>query len=282
VTAQVRTAPATTVPAQAAASARELPFRRWIGLLVVALAIAAVEATGRSPGMEPLALLPMAVLLGAACSGLRGGAFAAGVAGLYLVVYDLSPAGPSTGAPARILLGLAANGTALLVAVALRDAIAVQRRRADDAATDRAALAAFAADLASAQSPDVAAAVVRGIAVLLDADMAVLSVVEPGSGRHVVAASYGVSGSALGVGVAPGAGVLGGAIRRRGLVTGTAGQLAVAAAPIVEAGRVVAALAVGRNDGVAFSADDGAVLVAAAPLVALAMRQTLLDAAAGW
>lgn len=271
-----------------------MPFRRYAGLLLVALVIALLEASGRPPGLDPAVLIPMAVLAGAAIDGLVGGSIAAMVGGLYLGVYYTGPAFAGTGTLARLLAGFAATGLAVLIPVALRDRVGFERRRSERQLAETGALVEFARRLGAEQPETVPGAVVSGALELIEADMAVLTVLDPPSGRHVVRAARGGSSSPVGIEVAPGVGITGQAIRDRRLIVATApppesvGAAGItrrlsgrrfaqtmAAVPAVQAGRVIATLTVGRADGTRFGPTERRLLEACGPIVALAVSGSL-------
>jgi diguanylate cyclase (GGDEF)-like protein len=111
-----------------------------------------------------------------------------------------------------------------------------------------------------------------GAASLLDADMAVLTILDPPTGRHFVRAAYGGSGSALGVEVLPGVGITGQAIRQRQVIL--AGF--AAALPALQAGRVIATITFGRNERKRpFGESERRLLEGILPVVTLAAAGTL-------
>ncbi len=258
------------------------------------LVIAVLEVSGRPAGLDPAVLIPMAVLCGAALDGLLGGSIGGVIGAAYIVMYYSDPALASAAAGARVLAGLAATALSVLIAVALRDRATAARRRAARRIAESDALVAFAARLGAEPPEAVAQTIVRGAVEVLDADMAVLTVLDPPSGRHIVRAAYGGSGAAVGIEVLPGAGITGLAIRDRRIVVAT-GQAsdahavtriqrrlqgrttaqAMAALPALQAGRVIATLTIGRADGTPFGSDEKRVLAAMAPLVTLAATGTL-------
>ena len=121
--------------------------------------------------------------------------------------------------------------------------------------------------------------------------MAVLTLLDPQSGRHFVRAAFG-GGSAVGVEVTPGVGVTGRAIRDRRIVTGSidatsasglnrrlrgnAGAQSMAAVASAQSNRVVASLTVGRADGAPFSSQDQRLLEAIGSVVTLAVAGSLV------
>lgn len=282
------------MPPDAARRGRQLPLRRFMGLLLVAAVIALIEMTGRPAGLDPAVLIPMAVLAGAALDGLVGGGLASAVGGLYLGLYYISAMqslAPIAGAPSRALVGLAACALAVLVAIWFRDRVAAARERTAAAAGDSGVITGFAARVADERPDAVTTTLVSGTAQLLDADLVVLTVLDPPSGRHIVRAAHGGMGSPLGVEVLPGVGVTGHAIRDRRLVVaggedgvvrrlqrrldGRGTPQSVAAMPALQAGRVVASLTVGRSSGEPFDETERARLAAIMPIVSLAVSGTL-------
>ncbi|MGZ8634713.1 MAG: GAF domain-containing protein [Solirubrobacteraceae bacterium] len=273
--------------------ASALPLRHFAGLVLVTVVIAVIEATGRAPGLDPAVLLPMAILAGAAFDGLVGGGLAAVVGGMYLGLYYTDPTISTTGSFARILVGLASSALAVLVALALRDRAHVERERGRRRQEESAAVLAFAQRLGAEPPETLGTAVVQAAAQLLDADMAVLTLLDPPSGRHVVRAALVGSSSPVGVEVPPGVGVTGQAIRERRLVMaagpdpggvlglqrrlrGRTSAHTMAAVPALQAGRVIATLTVGRADGVPFGVAERQMLEATGPLITLAVSGSLV------
>jgi len=273
-----------------------LQLRRLAGLLLVTLVIALLELSGRPPGLDPVVLIPMAVLAGAALDGLVGGAIGGVVGSLYIVIYYSDPTLGAAAAGARVLTGLAATALSVLVAVALRDRASAAQRRAERRAADSDAVTALAARLGAEPAQAVAETLVRGAVDVVDVDMAVLTVLDPQTGQHIVRAAYGGSTSAVGVAVMPGAGITGRAITDRRLVVsagrvnqadavaglrrrlqGRATAHSMAAVPCLQSGRVIATLTVGRADGWPFGNADKRVLKALGPLLILATTQPTVD-----
>jgi diguanylate cyclase (GGDEF)-like protein len=117
--------------------------------------------------------------------------------------------------------------------------------------------------------PDVLAI---GAASLLDADQAVLTILDPPTGRHFVRAVFGGSSSALGVEVLPGVGITGQSIRQRQVILAGA----TAALPALQAGRVIATITLGRNERKRpFGESERKLLEGILPVVTLAAAGTL-------
>ncbi len=249
----------------------------------------AVSVLGKPLGLDPALLLPLAVLGGAAVGGTSSGLLAAVIGGAYVVLYYSQPGAPQVAnGVARVVTSLVAGGLTLWVANLL-----IERGRAEQAAAVAAArrssvVTEFAARLTGTTPADLAATVVDGAVGLLGANMGVLTVLDPQSGRYFVRASYGTGSSAVGVEVVPGVGITGQAIRdrrtivSRGLDTasvlglnrrlrGRSGTQSMAAVAAVRTDRVIASLTVGRADGTPFSADDQRLLEGIGYLVALAV-----------
>lgn len=274
--------------------ATALLFRRFSGLFLAAGLIVVLELTGRLPGLDPALLVPVIVLAATAISGLSGGALAGVVGGLYLVLYYSQPAAAAVpGATPRIVAGLAASVFAAWIASVLRERAdtvqaraAVQARQSDD-------MTAFSTRLANEPPESLPTALVAGAAALLEAEMCVLTVLDPPSGRHFVRAAHGGAGSSVGVEVLPGVGITGQAIRERRLIVaggqadmgsvsrlnqrlrGRSSAQTMAAVAGIQAGRVIATLTVGRAGSTPFSATDRELLEQVGPLVTLAVAGTL-------
>jgi len=166
-----------------------------------------------------------------------------------------------------------------------------QRRAAAAAALRDDQMADLARRLASDSADEMSNELVDGAAQLLSADMAVLTVLDPSSGRHYVRATRGGGGSAVGVEVTPGVGITGQAIRDQRLVVsgadptsltglqrrldGGSGAHSMAAVPGLQAGRVITSITVGRGDGSPFDAADQHALEQIGALAALAIAVSL-------
>jgi len=271
-----------------------LPYRRASGLAFVAALVLVVQLTRHQPWLDPAVLLPIAVLASTAIGGVPAGVLATVIGALYLALFYAQPGALVTGDTLGHVVGsVLASCLAMWVATYLirrgdaeRASAVAATRRSDD-------LADFAARLAN-QAPElVGDALVAGTAELLDGDMAVLTVLDPPSGRHFVRSTFGGEGTAVGVGVLPGVGITGQAIRDRKLVIsgghdatsvqglkrrlrGKSGVQSMAAVVGLQQGRVIASLTVGREDGAAFSASDQRLLEAIAALMTLAVTGSLV------
>ena len=253
--------------------ASALPLRPLAAFAMAAGMIVLIELTGRSAGIEPAMLLPLVVGTATFVSGLSGGLVAGALGGAYTTLYYSQPtwAGASGGVTHAVATLTAAALAAWLV-LRLRERL--DAFRASEAAqaefvegvialTDRLAHEPFDS------MPDVLAI---GAASLLDADMAVLTILDPPTGRHFVRAVHGGSGSALGVEVLPGVGITGQAIRQRQVVLAGA----MAALPALQAGRVIATITLGRSERKrAFGESERKLLEGILPVVTLAAAGTL-------
>jgi GAF domain len=271
-----------------------LRYKRASGLMFVALLMIVVEVLGQPAALDPAVLLPVAVLAGVALGGLSSGILAAIVGGAWLVLFYAQPGLAASGAGmARAVGSMFACGASILIAAYLID-----RARLDGAAAAARrpdVVGELAARLASVRTEHLTVALVGGAAELLRADMAVLTVLEPASGRHVVRAARGSGSSPIGVEVVPGVGITGQAIRDRRVVVAAAfdtssaqgltrrlggkSGASMAAVAGVQADRVVASLTVGRSDGSSFSAEDQRLLGAIGSLAALAVVGSLVHRA---
>jgi diguanylate cyclase (GGDEF)-like protein len=232
-----------------------------------------VVVGGRQLGLEPAMLLPLVVGGATFFAGLTGGFIAGGVGGAYTVLYYAQPAwGGSNNGTAHAIATVVAAAFAAAAALKVRDRL--DAYRADEAAqaefvdrvialTDRLAHEPFDS------MPDVLAI---GAASLLDADQAVLTILDPPTGRHFVRAVFGGSSSALGVEVLPGVGITGQSIRQRQVILAGA----TAALPALQAGRVIATITLGRNERKRpFGESERKLLEGILPVVTLAAAGTL-------
>ncbi len=240
---------------------------------LAAAMVVLVLAGGRQLGLEPAMLFPLVMGSATFFAGLSGGFIAGGIGGAYTVLYYAQPAwGGSNNGTAHALATATAAAFCAAAALKMRDRL--DAYRADEAAqaefvdrvialTDRLAHEPFDS------MPDVLAI---GAASLLDADQAVLTILDPPTGRHFVRAVFGGSGSALGVEVLPGVGITGQAIRQRQVILGGA----TAALPALQAGRVIATITLGRNERKRpFGESERKLLEGILPVVTLAAAGTL-------
>ena len=250
-----------------------LPVGPLAAFAMAAGMVVLVELTGRSVGVEPGMLLPLVVAAAAFVAGLTGGLIAGALGGAYTVLYYSQPTwvGSGGGVPHAIAT-LTAAALAAWFIMRLRERFDAYRASEASQAefvervialTDRLAHEPFDS------MPDVLA---MGAASLLDADMAVLTILDPPTGRHFVRAVHGGSGSALGVEVLPGVGITGEAIRQRQVVLAGA----AAALPALQAGRVIATITLGRSERKrAFGEGERKLLEGILPVVTLAAAGTL-------
>jgi diguanylate cyclase (GGDEF)-like protein len=184
-------------------------------------------------------------------------------------------------APRRVPSTFGSAATSLLSGVGRRAASASQTHAGHSLGQRVKAFTTMLADDPSGSSPE---ALVYGAARLVDADMAVLTIVDPHSGRHFVRGVHGGGESAMGVEVVPGVGITGQALTERRLLIATpdpsrtvsAPAPVVAALPALRNDTVVATLTVRRSDtNRPFDTDDRAVLDLVGPIVALAVGQQL-------
>lgn len=235
--------------------------------------VVAVELTGPSVGLEPAMLLPLVVGAATFIGGMSAAFIAGSVGSAYTYLYYSQPAWAGAGlGPGHAVATITAAALAAWLVLRLRDRLdsyqesaAVQADFVDRviALTDRLAHEPFDS------MPDLLAI---GAASLLDADMAVLTILDPPTGRHFVRAVYGGSGSALGVEVLPGVGITGQAIRQRQVLLGGA----TAALPALQAGRVIATITFGRSEHKPpFGEGERRLLEGILPVVTLAAAGTL-------
>jgi diguanylate cyclase (GGDEF)-like protein len=250
-----------------------LPAHRLAAFAMVASMVAAVELAGRSVGIEPAMLLPLVVGGATLIGGISAALMAGSIGGAYTTLYYAQPAWPGAAAGmGHAVATITAAALAAWLVLRLRDRL--DAHRANEAAqadfvervialTDRLAHEPFDS------MPDLLA---MSAASLLDADMAVLTILDPPTGRHFVRAVYGGGGSALGVEVLPGVGITGQAIRQRQVIlAGTA-----AALPALQAGRVIATVTFGRSARKhAFGEAERRLMEGILPVVTLAAAGTL-------
>lgn len=279
-------------------------------LLVIAAGVTGVVAVPAG-NFDPALPILLAVIVGGALGGVRGGLLAAGAALVVaLFYYSQAPLVGSPGNAARVLMLLLTTLAGGWLVGSLRDVLDRLRPRA--ATYNRAAerIRTFSVTVADAADDALYATIVREGAALVGADMAVLTVIDPRSGRHVVCATRGTDPQAMGVEVLPGVGVTGEALRDQRMVvasgvepepalglldrlaaylpshrlraarsapspTSAAGRPA-AAVPCLHAGRVTATLTVGRRAARPFDSDDRLALSMAAPTIALTVANWLL------
>jgi diguanylate cyclase (GGDEF)-like protein len=253
--------------------ASALPLRPLAAFALAAGMVVLVELAGRPMGLEPAMLLPLVVGGATFFAGMGGGFIAGSIGGAYTVLYYSQPAwAGSAGGIAHAIATVTAAAFAAWLVLRVQDRL--DAYRAGEAAqaefvdrvialTDRLAHEPFDS------MPDVLAI---GAAALLEADMAVLTILDPPTGRHFVRAVHGSSGSALGVEVLPGVGITGQAIRQRQVILAGA----AAALPALQAGRVIATITLGRNERKRpFGESERKLLEGILPVVTLAAAGTL-------
>lgn len=270
-----------------------LPYHRASGLFFAAVLIVAYVILGHPTLLDPAVLVPVAALAGAAVGGIASGVLGVAVGEAYLVLYYSQPGvAAANGGMGRVIASIAASAIILWLAAYLADRGRAERAVASAAARRSTFVSELAARLADESQDEVPTALVRGAASLLRADMAVLTLLDPHSGRHIVRVAFGGGSSAVGVEVTPGMGVTGRAIRDRAVVTGSidatsasglnrrlrgnAGAQSMAAVASIQSGRVVASLTVGRTDGLPFSDEDQRLLEGIGSMVALALAGSLV------
>ncbi len=269
-----------------------LPFLRWSGLFIVAAIVVVIELAGRPAALDPALLLPVAVLAATVLGGLSGGAIAGVVGGLYVILYYSQPSEAAVPAGwARVGVSLAASVVAGWIALLIERRSDVRRRATDAAARRNDQIAEFAGRLANETLDKLPSAIVDGASHLMAANLAVLTVLDPPSGRHFVRAMHGGGGTAVGIEVLPGVGISGQAIRDRRLVVAAADPTSMsglsrrlegksvaqsmAAAVGLQTGRVITSVTVGRADGARFDAADLRMLEQIVALATLSVAGSL-------
>lgn len=202
------------------------------GAALAIVVVVAVYASGSTANFDPAPALLLAVVVGSAVGGRRGGLAAATVASLAALVYYGQPAWVGTpGNAARVLLLVGAAALTVGIVGSLRHGADQLRNRVGYRRGLTDAVQSFAAAVGDASDEALLETIVTQGGELADAEVAVLTVLDPRSGRHVVRAAHGTPMSAIGVEVLPGVGITGRAIRDRRLATagyprhvGTAGR----------------------------------------------------------
>ena len=235
--------------------------------------VVAVELTGRSVGLEPAMLLPLVVGAATFIGGMSSAFISGSVGGAYTYLYYSQPAwAGGGGGTGHAIATITAAALAAGVALRVRDRLESYQVSADAQADFVDRVIALTDRLAHEPFDSMPDLLAIGAASLLDADMAVLTILDPPTGRHFVRAVYGGSGSALGVEVLPGVGITGQAIRQRQVIL--AGS--AAALPALQAGRVIATITFGRNERKhAFGEGERQLLEGILPVVTLAAAGTL-------
>jgi len=234
--------------------------------------VAFIELTGRPAWLEPAFALP-AVLVGAAyVAGLGGALIAGGVGAAYTVLYYSQPAWAANGGTFHIAVAIVVSALAVWPVLQLRERADVSRANSVQASEHADNLVQFTDRLAREPFDSMPEVLTIAATALLQADMAVLTILDPPTGRHFVRAVHGTGAAALGVEVLPGVGITGQAIReRRILLVGSS-----AAIPATQAGRVIATLTLARTERARpFGDAEMRVLEQILPLVTLAAAGTL-------
>jgi diguanylate cyclase (GGDEF)-like protein len=281
----------------------------------LALAVAVVAlAAGPQAGLDPAPAFVLAAVVGAALGGVRGAAVGTLVAMTCALFYYTQPplvGGPGNGA--RVLLLFVSTLAAAWLVASLRDLADRPRPRAVISPSAAQRFQDFAATVTNTPDDALHDTIVREGAAVVGADMAVLTVLDPRTGRHTVRAAYGTSNAALGVEVLPGVGITGQSLRDRRLVVtggtppepadadgGLLAQLvasmpsrrllaaerrrsarqagpALASVAAVHGGRVTATLTIGRAaPGPSLSEDDRLMLAMASQTIGLTVSNWLL------
>jgi diguanylate cyclase (GGDEF)-like protein len=250
-----------------------LPARPAAALAMTAGMVVAVELTRQTIGVEPAMLLPLIVGAATFIGGITSAFVAGGFGGAYTILYYSGPAwaGAASGT-GHAVATITCAALAAWLALRLRDRLESYQVSAADQADFVDRVIALTDRLAHEPFDSMPDLLAIGAASLLDADMAVLTILDPPTGRHFVRAVYGGSGSALGVEVLPGVGITGQAIRQRQVIL--AGS--AAALPALQAGRVIATITFGRNERKrAFGEAERRLLEGILPVVTLAAAGTL-------
>lgn len=250
-----------------------LRARPLVAFAMAAGMVLAVELTGRSVGIEPAMLLPLVVGAATFFGGMSGAFIAGSVGAAYTYLYYSQPswagAGGGTG---HAVATITAAALAAWLALRLSERLDSYRESAADQADFVERVIALTDRLAHEPFDTMPDLLAIGAASLLDADMAVLTILDPPTGRHFVRAVYGGTGSALGVEVLPGVGITGQAIRQRQVILAGA----AAALPALQAGRVIATITFGRNERKrTFGESERRLLEGILPVVTLAAAGTL-------
>jgi diguanylate cyclase (GGDEF)-like protein len=273
-----------------------LPIAQYAGVgLVLGFAIV-VELLGRPAGVDPAVVVPVLVVAATAIGGYVPGAVSATLGITYIAIYYAAAASLGLdGALVRVLIATVVTVAAVWVTGTVRLARDAATTTADRERRRANRTAEFTKRLTNLPDGSLPEAVVRGLAEIIRTDMAVLTVLDPQSGRHFVRAVHGGAPSAIGVEVVPGVGVTGQALRDRKLVVGGARQTdsardggrrakrradgtpqIVAALPLAQQGRVIATVTIGRSDpDRPFDADDFGALDLVSPVITLAISSEL-------
>jgi len=248
-----------------------LPLRHLAAFALAAAMVVLIELTGRPPGIEPAILLPVVVVVAVFLGGLSAGVLAGAIGAVYTLLYYSQPAWAGTGMT-HAIAAVTASALAAWPMMLVRDQLGAARARASGQTERLQRLVAFTDRLAHEPFDSMPEVMVIGAAAMLEADMAVLTLLDPPTGRQFVRSAHGGAGSALGVEVLPGVGITGQAIRERRIVL--AGSSA--ALPALQAGRVIATLTVGRSERRRqFSDVDLPVLEEIVPVITLAAAGSL-------
>lgn len=274
-----------------------LPLRQLAGVGLVLGMIVVLEALGRPAGLEPIVLVPVIAVAATLVGGWVGGGVAAALGTAYAALYYSMPAWSEMGGPVvRTVLTASAAAAGVWLTYTLVDR--GTQARAASARTKEVFDEVQAFTLSLADQPDevIPDSVVAGMSELLQTDMAMLTVLDLQSGRHHIRAIHGGNESAMGVEVLPGVGVTGQALREKRTVIvaakpsdaapeaapaeegqpNRAAPKVVAAMPVIQQGRVIATLTVGRSDPRRpFTARDRTAMDMVGPVVTLAVAGQL-------
>ena len=268
-----------------------LPSVQFAGVgMVLGFAIV-LELLGRPRGVDPAVVIPVLVVAATALGGYIGGAAAAALGIGYIAVYYAAAASLGVdGAMVRVLVATVVTVASVWVMGTFRLTRDAAFENADRERGRSIKTAEFTRRLTNMPDGSLADGVVRGLADLIHTDAAVLTVLDPQSGRHFVRAVIGAAPSAIGAEVVPGVGVTGQALRDgKPVVVGAGGTNrsgavrrpkrraygtppVVAALPLVQQGRVIATVTIGRSDpDRPFDADDFTALEYVTPVIVLAI-----------
>ena len=249
-----------------------LPLPQLAAFALAGTMVALIELTGRPAWLEPAFVLPAVLVCATFAAGLGGAVLAGAIGAAYTVLYYSLPAWAATGGTMHSALTIVASALAVWPVLALRDRLETTLAVSADAAVRHGNLTQFTDRLAHEPFDTMPDLLAIGASAMVDADMAVMTVLDPPTGRHFVRAVHGTAAGALGVEVLPGVGITGQAIReRRILVAGM-----TAALPATQAGRVIATLTLARSDRrQPFTDADLPALEQILPIVTLAAAGTL-------
>ena len=213
----------------------------------------------RLPDPVPVVLLP--VIGSALLGGIRPGLVAAAVGIAYcLFVFAGQPYVNQPDNALRVLLMAASLATAAALVGRARDRLIADRNELAARRTFARHLGEYTSALVRQPVEDVYGAIAQRIPTVITCDLVALTLADPRDSRHFVRAVQGADPSLVGVEIVAGVGVAGQAILSRDVVVAdriqpteagapadpNAGS-AVAAAPVIADGRVLATITVGRT-----------------------------------